>query len=222
MFLKNSIITSLSRQTTISRDFIRKIQHGGSACKVHHLRKDSLEVKKIIELPHYNGWFYDLETSSGEFHCGVGKCHVHNSPRRGETFVTRKITRGVARIKAGLDKKIFLGNLDAKRDWGYAPEYCGAMYLMLQQEKPEDFVIGTGESHTIRDLVELAFRYAGIDNWQNYIEIDPKYYRPTDVEHLLADISKAKAVLGWQPKTSFEELIKMMVDADLERYQGKS
>ena len=139
----------------------------------------------------------------------------HESPRRGETFVTRKITRGIARIKAGLDKKIYLGNLDAKRDWGYAPEYVEAMWLMLQQPEADDFVIGTGESHSVRDFLDEAFKCAGIDDWKGFVEIDPRYYRPTEVEHLVADNTKAKEKLGWQPKVKFPELVKMMVDADL-------
>ena len=139
----------------------------------------------------------------------------HESPRRGETFVTRKITRGIARIKAGLDKKIYLGNLDAKRDWGYAPEYVEAMWLMLQQPKADDFVIGTGESHSVRDFLDEAFKCAGIDDWKGFVEVDPRYYRPTEVEHLVADNTKAKEKLGWQPKVKFPELVKMMVDADL-------
>ena len=139
----------------------------------------------------------------------------HESPRRGETFVTRKITRGIARIKAGLDKKIYLGNLDAKRDWGYAPEYVEAMWLMLQQPKADDFVVGTGESHSVRDFLDEAFKCAGIDDWKGFVEIDPRYYRPTEVEHLVADNTKAKEKLGWQPKVKFPELVKMMVDADL-------
>src|SRR3989338_5367655 len=162
----------------------------------------------------YEGWFYDLETSSGEFHCGVGKIHVHNSPRRGENFVTRKITRGVARIKAGLEKKLYLGNLDARRDWGYAPEYMDAAWRMMQEATPDDFVIGMGTSHSVRDFVASACKVAGITNWENYIEIDPRYFRPTEVENLIADASKARRVLGWEPKTSFEELVKVMVEAD--------
>ncbi|MDI6820683.1 MAG: GDP-mannose 4,6-dehydratase [Patescibacteria group bacterium] len=141
----------------------------------------------------------------------------HESPRRGETFVTRKITRGIARILKGLDKKIYLGNLDARRDWGYAPEYCEAMYLMLQQPKPEDFVIGTGKSHSVRDFVEAAFKLVGINNWKDYIGIDSKYYRPTEVEHLIADTSKAKQKLGWEAKTKFEDLVKLMMKHDLEK-----
>lgn len=138
----------------------------------------------------------------------------HESPRRGETFVTRKITRGVARIKAGLDKKIYLGNLEARRDWGYAPEYVEAMWLLLQQGQADDYVIGTGISHSVKEFVELAFRYAGLGDWHDYVENDPKYYRPTEVENLIADISKAKEKLNWAPKTTFEELVKIMVEAD--------
>lgn len=143
----------------------------------------------------------------------------HESPRRGETFVTRKITRGIARILKGLDKKLYLGNLEAKRDWGYAPEYVEAMWMMLQQEKPEDYVIGTGEAHSIKEFVEAAFKHVGITDWEKYIGIDPKYYRPTEVDHLVADIKKAKTKLGWEPKVKFEELVKIMVEHDL-KYHG--
>lgn len=139
----------------------------------------------------------------------------HESPRRGETFVTRKITRAIARIKAGLDKKLYLGNLDAKRDWGYAPEYMEAAWLMMQQAKPDDYVIGTGETHTVREFVELAFAEAGLGNWKKYVEIDKQYYRPAEVNILVADTRKAKKVLGWKPKTKFKDLVKIMVQADL-------
>jgi len=142
----------------------------------------------------------------------------HESPRRGETFVTRKITRGIARILAGLDKKIYLGNLETRRDWGYAPEYMEAAYLMMQQKEPDDYVIGTGESHSVREFIESAFKEASISNWQDYIGIDPRYYRPTEVENLVADVSKAKEKLGWEAKTKFNDLVKIMVDADLEKY----
>lgn len=142
----------------------------------------------------------------------------HESERRGETFVTRKITRGVARILAGLDKKLYLGNLDARRDWGYAPEYVEAMYLMLQHNTPEDFAIGTGESHTVGEFAELAFKQAGISNWQEHIEIDPRYYRPSEVDNLVADTRKAREILGWQPKTKFPQLVKIMLAHDLKKY----
>ncbi len=139
----------------------------------------------------------------------------HESPRRGKTFVTKKITRGVARIKAGLDDKLYLGNLNARRDWGYAPEYVRAMWLMMQQDEADDYVIGTGESHSVEEFVKLSFKVAGINNWQDYVEIDPKYYRPTEVENLVADASKAKKILGWEPRVSFEELVKKMIEFDI-------
>jgi len=139
----------------------------------------------------------------------------HESPRRGETFVTRKITRGVARIKAGLQAKMYLGNLDSRRDWGYAPEYVAAMWAMLQQDRPLDFVLGTGESHTPRELVQEAFGYADLD-WERHVEIDPRYFRPTEVDFLQADPAKAQRLLGWSPKVTFPELVKIMVDADMQ------
>ena len=138
----------------------------------------------------------------------------HESPRRGETFVTRKISRAVARIKKGLQDKLYLGNMDAKRDWGYAGDYVQAMWLMLQQEEPDDFVIGTGETHSVREFVEEAFGSVGLD-WREYVEIDPRYFRPADVEYLRCDPSKAKQKLGWEPKVKFHQLVKMMVEADL-------
>jgi GDPmannose 4,6-dehydratase len=141
----------------------------------------------------------------------------HESPRRGETFVTRKITRGIARIKLGLDKKIYLGNLEAKRDWGYAPEYMEAAYLMMQQKKPDDFVIGTGESHSVKEFLEVAFKEAGLGDYRKYVVIDKRYYRPAEVNNLIADISKAKKILGWKPKVKFKELVKIMLEADLDK-----
>lgn len=142
----------------------------------------------------------------------------HESPRRGETFVTKKITRAIARIVAGIDKKIYLGNLDAKRDWGYAPEYMEAAWLMMQKEKPDDYVIGTGESHSVKEFVETAFKCVGISNWQDYVEIDQRYFRPTEVENLIADARKAEKELGWKPKVKFEELTKIMIKDDLEKH----
>jgi len=153
----------------------------------------------------------------GLFACS-GILFNHESPRRGETFVTRKITRGIARIKAGLDKKLYLGNLDAKRDWGYAPEYVGAMYLMLQQPSPDDYVLATGETHSIREFLEEAFNYAGLGDWQNFVEIDPRYFRPAEVDVLRGDASKAKEKLGWEPQVKFKELVKIMVDEDAKKY----
>ena len=139
----------------------------------------------------------------------------HESPRRGETFVTRKITRALAAIQAGQQKHLYLGNLDAKRDWGYAPEYVEAMWLMLQQKKATDFVVGTGESHTVREFLDEAFGYVGL-KWEKYIRIDERYFRPTEVDYLLADPSKAKRELNWTAKIKFHELVRIMVDADME------
>jgi GDPmannose 4,6-dehydratase len=151
--------------------------------------------------------------SYGMFACS-GILFNHESPRRGETFVTRKIARAAAQIKAGLQEKLFLGNLDARRDWGYAPEYVEAMWLMLQQSEPVDYVVGTGENHTIHEFLELAFSRVGLD-WRDYVVIDPRYYRPAEVENLLADSSKARRDLGWQQRTGFSELVHIMVDAEL-------
>ncbi len=138
----------------------------------------------------------------------------HESPRRGETFVTRKITRGLANILAGKQDKIYLGNLEARRDWGYAPEYVDAMWRMLQHDTPNDYVIATGETHSVREFLEIAFGIVGL-NYEKYVGIDPRYYRPTEVDVLLGDASKAERDLGWKPKTTFAELVRMMVEADL-------
>jgi len=150
----------------------------------------------------------------GLFACN-GILFNHESPRRGETFVTRKITRAVARIKAGIQDKLYLGNLESKRDWGYAPEYVEAMWSMLQQDEPYDIVIGTGEAHTVREFVEEAFGYVDL-NYKDYVEIDPRYFRPTEVNHLEADPSKAERILKWDPKVRYHDLVKIMMDADLE------
>lgn len=141
----------------------------------------------------------------------------HESPRRGENFVTKKITHTVARIKAGLEEKLYLGNLSAVRDWGYAPEYVEAMWLMLQQDKPDDFIIATGESHTVKEFVEEAFSVVGL-NWKKYVEIDPRYYRPSETPILLGDSRKAKRILKWKPKVKFKELIRIMLEDDLSEH----
>jgi GDPmannose 4,6-dehydratase len=138
----------------------------------------------------------------------------HESERRGETFVTRKITRAVARIKHGLQDKLYLGNLHARRDWGYAPDYVDAMWRMLQVDEPDDFVVATGEAHTVREFLEHAFRHAGLE-WEPHVEIDPRYFRPSEVDALLGDASKARHTLGWSPRVGFEELVRIMVDADM-------
>jgi GDPmannose 4,6-dehydratase len=153
-------------------------------------------------------------------HASSGILFNHESPRRGETFVTRKITRAVAHIKHGLQQKLYLGNLEARRDWGYAPDYVRAMWLMLQQDTPDDFAIGTGEAHTVREFVELAFTYAGLD-WKDYVEVDARYFRPVEVDYLCADASKARRILDWEPTVTFPELVQIMVDADMKHVESR-
>jgi GDPmannose 4,6-dehydratase len=153
--------------------------------------------------------------SYGLFACS-GILFNHESPRRGETFVTRKITRAVARIKAGRQQRLYLGNLDAKRDWGYAKEYVEAMWLMLQQPEPDDYVVATGQTNSVSEFLEEAFSYAGLD-WRKHVELDPKYLRPAEVDYLIGDATKAKHAFGWQPKVTFKELVQIMVDADIEQ-----
>jgi GDPmannose 4,6-dehydratase len=149
----------------------------------------------------------------GLFACN-GILFNHESPRRGETFVTRKITRAATRIKLGLQDKLYLGNLDAKRDWGFAGDYVEAMWLMLQQEKADDYVVATGESHTVKEFLEEVFGRLDLD-WHKYVQIDPRYFRPSEVDHLQGDASKARRVLKWEPKVTFKQLARMMTDADL-------
>ncbi|MBN1438994.1 MAG: GDP-mannose 4,6-dehydratase [Anaerolineales bacterium] len=155
----------------------------------------------------------------GMFACN-GILFNHESPRRGETFVTKKITRAVAYIEAGLQKKLFLGNLDSSRDWGYAPEYVEAMWRMLQQDAPDDFVIATGETHTVREFLDEAFHCAGLDPKQ-HVETDPRYFRPSEVDYLIGNSAKAKKAFGWAPKTTFKDLVRIMVDADRETLRRK-
>jgi len=162
----------------------------------------------------YAHWITVNYRESYGLHASNGILFNHESPRRGETFVTRKITRAVAHIRAGLQDKLFLGNLDAKRDWGFAKEYVEAMWLMLQQEKPDDYVIATGETHSVREFLEIAFACGGLD-WKKHVEIDPRYFRPAEVDLLIGDPAKARKKLGWAPKTKFEELARLMVDADI-------
>jgi GDPmannose 4,6-dehydratase len=147
-------------------------------------------------------------------HASNGILFNHESPRRGETFVTRKITRAVARIKCGLDKELYLGNLDARRDWGYAPEYVQGMWLMLQQDRPDDYILATNETHSVREFVEVAFERVGLD-WKEFVRHDQRYERPAEVDLLIGDATKAKKILNWEPQVRFEELVRIMVDADL-------
>lgn len=162
----------------------------------------------------YSYWITVNYRESYKMHASNGILFNHESPRRGETFVTRKITRAVAHIKAGLQDKLYLGNLDAKRDWGHAREYVEAMWLMLQQDEPDDYVIATNETHSIREFLDLAFARVNLD-WKKHVEIDPRYYRPAEVDVLIGDYSKAKKKLGWEPKIKFAELVADMVDADI-------
>ena len=154
-------------------------------------------------------------------HVSNGILFNHESPRRGETFVTRKITRAVARIRAGLQDKLYLGNLDATRDWGYAPDYVRAMHLMLQQDEPGDWVVATGETHSVREFAELAFERADLGSHEDYVEIDERYVRPTEVDALLGDPSKAASELGWEPEVKFAELVEIMVDADIAELEAQ-
>ena len=163
----------------------------------------------------YGHWITINYRESYNLHASCGILFNHESPRRGETFVTRKITRAVGRIKHGLQQKLFMGNLDAKRDWGFAGDYVEQMWLMLQQATPDDYVVATGETHTVREFCERAFGRVGLD-YNQHVEIDPRYYRPAEVDLLWGDPSKAKAKLGWEPRVGFEDLVDMMVDADMD------
>jgi GDPmannose 4,6-dehydratase len=182
-----------------------------------HLRTDLRAVKRIVEDPHYSGWLYDLTTETGRFHAGVGELVIHNSPRRGKEFVTRKISDGVARIKLGLARELRLGNLDAHRDWGFAGDYVRAMWMMLQPDEPDDYVIATGRTHSVRDFVRIAFEAAGLGSFEPYVVIDPRFVRPAEVDRLIGDASKARRALGWEPDVAFEQLVAMMVESDIKR-----
>lgn len=156
---------------------------------------------------------------SYNFHASNGILFNHESPRRGIEFVTRKITDGVAKIYHGISKVLTLGNMDAKRDWGYAPDYTEAMWLMLQEKRPDDYVVATGEMHTVREFAQLAFEFAGIKEWEKYVKTDKKHMRPAEVHELCGDASKARKTLNWKPKVKFRELVKIMVETDLKRYE---
>jgi GDPmannose 4,6-dehydratase len=190
--------------------------------KGQHLLRSPSEVRRVAPsaVPS-DEWVFDLETESGVFCAGVGRLVVHNSPRRGLEFVTRKITWHAAAIKHGLTKELRLGNLDAERDWGYAKDYVEAMWLMLQRDVPEDYVISTGEAHSVRECCLLAFDEAGLGDFERYVTIDPAFVRPAEVDHLIGSSAKAERDLGWKPQTSFEELIRLMTRADLELLAGR-
>src|SRR5947209_648174 len=167
----------------------------------------------------YGHWITVNYRESYGMYCVSGILFNHESPRRGKEFVTRKVTDAAARIKLGLQKELRIGNLEAKRDWGFAGDYVRAMWMMLQQPEPDDYVVASGQTHTVRELVRIAFDHVGLD-WQKYTVQDPAFMRPAEVDLLLGDPSKAKRVLGWEPEVSFEQLVRMMVDADLKRYGG--
>ena len=162
----------------------------------------------------FSHWMTVQYREAYDMYAANGILFNHESPRRGETFVTRKVTRGIAAILAGTEQKLYLGNLDARRDWGYAPEYVEAMWLMLQQPSPDDYVVATGEMHSVREFVELAFGLVERD-WEDFVEIDPRYFRPTEVDELCGDATKARTALGWQPRTTFPEIVRLMLEADL-------
>jgi len=209
----------IHRTTKISRSFIRKVKNGYKPELTHSLELCNNEIKKIIEIPNYNGWFFDLETSSGTFHAGVGQGVVHNSPRRGELFVTRKITKWIGDFLRNTDfPKLRLGNLNAKRDWGYSKDYVYAMWLMLQQDYPDDYVISTGETHTIEEFLIEAFSFANLGDYKKHIVIDESFKRPYEVPVLKGDCTKAREKLGWKPTTSFKELVQLMVNHDIHNY----
>ena len=183
--------------------------------KGQHLRKEPAEIRRVEPAVVFDDWVFDLETESQVLCAGVGRIVVHNSERRGETFVSRKITRAATRIKLGLQEKLYLGNLDARRDWGYARDYVRAMWLMLQADVPDDYVIATGETHSVREFLDEAFGLLDLD-WKEYVEKDPRYYRPAEVDLLLGDASKARRQLGWEPEVNFKQLVHLMVEHDLE------
>jgi GDPmannose 4,6-dehydratase len=169
----------------------------------------------------YAHWITVNYRESYGLHASSGILFNHESPRRGENFVTRKITRAIARIKAGRQKKLFMGNIDAERDWGYAKEYVEAMWLMLQQPEPDDYVIATGETHSVKEFLEHAFDHVKLD-WKKFVEIDPKFYRPAEVDQLIGNAAKARKKLNWQPKTKFADLVRLMVDADIKLLKSQS
>ena len=195
-----------------SSEMFGKVQEAPQTERTPFYPRSPYGVAKV-----YGHWItVNYRESYGLFACS-GILFNHESPRRGKEFVTRKVTDGVARIKRGLADKLPLGNLEARRDWGYAGDYVEAMWRMLQQPQPEDYVIATGQTHAVRELCEIAFARVGL-NWQEHVVVDPKFVRPAEVDVLQGDASKAKRVLGWQPRVSFRQLIEMMVDADMARY----
>jgi GDPmannose 4,6-dehydratase len=199
-----------------SSEMFGKIQETPQNEKTRFYPRSPYGVAKV-----YSHWITVNYRESYEMFCCSGILFNHESPRRGLEFVSRKVTNAVARIKLGLQKKLVMGNLDARRDWGYAGDYVEAMWLMLQQDEPDDYVVATGISHSVKDLIQIAFNHLRLD-WEEYIESDSKLFRPAEVDFLLGDASKAKSKLGWEPKVSFEDLLKMMVDEDIKSLSSKN
>lgn len=223
----------IHRQTGINRGFIRRVSNNEDYEIKRHLEKPFNEIKKIIDYYNYDGWFYDITTSSSEFCCGIGNIHVHNSPLRGEEFVTRKITKGISDVLHGRQECIYLGNLNAKRDWGFAGDYVKGMWLMLNQKVPRDYVLATGETHTIRDFIRACLEYLelpytienpGTENEEIWVEecekpiikINKEFYRPNEVDLLLGDPAKAETELGWKRDYNFKDLVASMMKSDME------
>lgn len=215
---------SINRITGISRKVIKEIQHGTydymRSGKGAHLTKNLTEVKKIIEMSNYDGWFYDLETSSGEFHCGVGLWHVHNSPRRGSNFVTNKVVKEACKIKLGLSNKLELGNMDAYRDWGHSKDYVKGMVKIINHTTPDDFVLSTMETHSVREMCDVVFKYLDLD-YKDYVVQNPKFLRPEELPYLKGDSTKARTVLDWKPEYTFESLMHEMCDHWMDVLQNK-
>ena len=230
LLVEKTSINLITKQTQISEKFIKKVINNKEIKNQDIKFKVTNSVKKIVEHYNYDGWFYDLETESGTFHCGVGQGLVHNSPRRAHNFVTRKISIGLGKILRGETDRLVLGNLDAKRDWGHSKDYIYGMWLMLQQDNPEDYVLSSNEFHSVREFVEKAFALRGFNiAWKGtgldeigydtntgreLIFVSEKYFRPAEVEELLGDSTKARTELGWKPICTFDQLVQEMVDAD--------
>jgi GDPmannose 4,6-dehydratase len=210
--LDNSVPTrKISRDTNISRTFITKIKNGYIPKINHHLQKCSNEIKKIIEIPEYDGWFFDLETTSGTFHAGIGQGVIHNSPRRGTNFVTNKVVKTAVEIKKGITDKLELGNLDSYRDWGHSYDYVRAMHLIVNHEEPRDWIVATGESRSVRDLCYHTFKKLGL-NYEDYVIQNQKFIRPEELKYLRGDSSEIRNKLNWQPKYTFESMLEEMIE----------
>ena len=228
-------ISEISNEVGSNKETINKVLKNELVFEENHLTKDKTEIKKIIQHDIQPDWVFDIETESGKFMAGVGKQVISNSPVRGETFVTRKITRSVAQTYHGLNNVLYLGNLDAERDWGHAKDYVEGMWLMLQQDTPDDYVLATNRKMSVRRFVELAYKEIGITiKWEGQgidevglnsitndilVKIDKEYFRPTEVDLLIGDYTKAKEKLGWEPKYRLEELINEMVSEDIKLFE---